>query len=965
MNLKKIIISFVVLFLGVVLVACDKEVENLAETYIQNINLLNPAAIVDDIQLQKKISGQGSATWVSDNEAVVKIEEYVDETLAANFFKGTVTRPAVGEEDVVVTLTVTYTIDGHTATREIKIKVLAEPAAMSISEILGMSVGDEVLAEGVVAALTPKGFLLDDETEMIYVYQNAEPTISVGDTVKVSGKIAVYHSAKQISNPTITKLNTEAGTYTYPEAVKVTADSLAKLYNKDSKNFNNLYEITGIIDLRGTYKDIYIKDFENPDIAIYVQYSYIDKDNANMFKGKNGAVVSFKAYSVCLDNDYYDDVVALMYLDQTFVEYTDTIGFVTVSGRNMIDIVNPRQYEVNIFPEIEGATATWSTSNEEIATVDENGKVTALAVGEVDIIVTVEGVTNKKTITVVEELADPTAVNIAGVDEILEFGVTNYTSTVEPENADPSVTWSVDDETIATIDQTGKLAANKVGKVTVTATATGTEVKGTKEVNVIAMETSDIATLLPTLSATPQTASLKGEIVGLAAKGWFLADNTGYVYIHLNKTPTGVAVGDTVRIAVKNAQIYLNANNYVYQIDARGDGEIYVYPIEEEFTELTTVDKAIDTFEYDNKTDVTKDYVEAMGTMEVYGKVWVSVTGKVIKFGSYNNLYLESATNKVMIDYNSDAEALARLGYLIDETITLKGLVYGFNKTNGWSITFFNRDGDLKQGDTVLEVKPVIMMVDQIEDELKNYYPEELEENLNLDFASTLYPDAAFKYSSNKPGSLSDGGIVVRGAENVEVTLTMSVYLNGDTTGDADGTIDIIVIVLAEGASALSVVYSTGFEADEGFEATSSYQNTEPRYQGSEGAQWATIMGAVTTTGKITGAQSLQMRSYTTLPDTYGSTITNFDIANAHKVTFKANVYSGSGTELKVYYSTDGGTTWLGEETFTIVKEIGEFTYNLPEGGVNNVRFKLEHFLKGVANRLTIDDFTVMGISSE
>ena len=123
-------------------------------------------------------------------------------------------------------------------------------------------------------------------------------------------------------------------------------------------------------------------------------------------------------------------------------------------------------------------------------------------------------------------------------------------------------------------------------------------------------------------------------------------------------------------------------------------------------------------------------------------------------------------------------------------------------------------------------------------------------------------------------------------------------------------------------------------------------------------------MGAVTTTGKITDLQSLQMRSYTSLPDTYGSAITNFNIANAHKVTFKANAYNNPGTALKVYYSTDGGTTWLGEETFTVVKAVGEFTYNLPEGGVNNVRFKLEHALKGVDNRVTIDEFTVIGISS-
>lgn len=963
MSLKKVLISFVVLFLGVVLVGCGKE-ENLAETYIQNISLLNPAAIVEDIQLQKKISGQGSVTWVSSNEAVVTIEEYEDTTLAASFFKGKVTRPAVGEEDVILTLTATFSLDGKSATRDINIKVLAMPAATTIADILEMSSGTEVLVEGVVAAVGPSGFMLDDTTEIIYVYQGSAPVVVVGDTAEVSGTLSIYYSAKQISYPTVTKINTEAGTYTYPTPVKVTADSLASLYNGDSNDFNNYYEITGIIDLMGDYDDVYIRDFENPDIAICVQYSYINKTNTAMFKAKEGATVSFKAYSVALDNAYYDDTVAVMYLDQTFVEYTDTAAYVTVSGRNMIDIVNPRQYTANLFPSTATATVVWSTSDETIATVDQTGLVTGVAVGDVDIIATIGTITNKKTITVVEELADPTAVSITGEAEVTEFTTTDYVSAVEPVNADPAVTWSVSDETIATIDQTGKLTAIKVGSVTISATATGTTVVGTKDVDVVAMSTVDIATLNPTLTATPQTTSIKGEVVGIAAKGWYLADNTGYVYVHLNAAPTNVELGDTVRLAVKKAQIYFNTTNYVYQMDARTATDMNIYEITETFTPLAAETKTVASFEYLPKTTVTVEVMNAMATMSIYGSKWVEVTGTVVKGGSNNNTYLEVGTDKVMIDYNSTAAALARLDYLVGDEITLKGLIYGYHKTNGWSITFFNREGDLKQGETVLEVKPAIMYVDEIEDEMAGYYPVEVEKDMTFDFASTLYPTTAFTYSSSNAAVLSDAGVVTRGATNTNVTITITVYLDGNTSGTASGTIEVVVTVLAAGAVPLETMYSTGFEAPD-FETGTVYNNQTPILRGPTGLQWAVTMGRPSTTAGayITGAQGIQMRSYTAAPDTYGSAVTDFNTTNAHKVTFKAR--GETSTSMKVYYSTDDGVTWIGEETFTVSTTAADFIYNLPEGGVNNVRFKFEHPYKGVAGKLTIDDVVILGIPAD
>ncbi|MDE5745604.1 MAG: Ig-like domain-containing protein, partial [Paramuribaculum sp.] len=55
--------------------------------------------------------------------------------------------------------------------------------------------------------------------------------------------------------------------------------------------------------------------------------------------------------------------------------------------------------------------------------------------------------------------------------EIKEGESVQLTATVSPENAtDKSVTWTSDDETIATVDATGKVTALKAGKTDITAT---------------------------------------------------------------------------------------------------------------------------------------------------------------------------------------------------------------------------------------------------------------------------------------------------------------------------------------------------------------------------------------------------------------------------------------------------------------------------------------------------------------
>jgi hypothetical protein len=177
----------------------------------------------------------------------------------------------------------------------------------------------------------------------------------------------------------------------------------------------------------------------------------------------------------------------------------------------------------------------------------------------------------------------------------------------------------------------------------------------------------------------------------------------------------------------------------------------------------------------------------------------------------------------------------------------------------------------------------------------------------------------------------------------------------------------IFMIVLNMNASAQEAsLYSTGFESSDGFVAAAVYNNSTIAFTGASGSQWGTYFGTPSTTGAIGGLQSMQMRWYTTTPSSLGYTYTNFDEPNVTRVTF--NAANTAGINLIVTYSTDGGLTYVGAQTFTLTTSSAPYTYTLstdPAGFSSPVRFKFQltyTTAPTATSRLYLDNVVIYGI---
>lgn len=201
----------------------------------------------------------------------------------------------------------------------------------------------------------------------------------------------------------------------------------------------------------------------------------------------------------------------------------------------------------------------WASSDTEVARVNK-GIIRANAPGETIITAkSYSGVIASCKVTVTldpSQVVHITKITIVGADKVATDGYITLAADVEPDNATCGVVWSVDDPTIAVIDQQGQLRGIKDGIVNVTASAEheGYDAKATKQIivgagapeNTLDGESKDLGWryVPPVGSASTGTLTITGmsaEDTVLAAMYDANGRMTGVVEMTVQKATASVA----------------------------------------------------------------------------------------------------------------------------------------------------------------------------------------------------------------------------------------------------------------------------------------------------------------------------------------------------------------------------------------------------------------------------------------
>lgn len=231
----------------------------------------------------------------------------------------------------------------------------------------------------------------------------------------------------------------------------------------------------------------------------------------------------------------------------------------------------------------------------------------------------------------------------------------------------------------------------------------------------------------------------------------------------------------------------------------------------------------------------------------------------------------------------------------------------------------------------------------------------------------------AFRLANNISLSIADTNFVVTpttlpataNQETVTVTFVGTQSATAVLTLTSDTT--VATVALNAVVPIDEVIYNVGFEESEEFTATSSYNNQTIRYDGPAGQQWGTYYGSASTSYPIVGAQSMQMRWYTSTPDRLGYTVTNFDLHNVTKVEFKAK-YRVQPLNVRVSRSFDGGATYGADSVYTLTLNEQNFTYFVSDSGehyATRLKFQIElpADIPTNTSHLTIDNVVVYGVT--
>ncbi|MCQ2077869.1 MAG: Ig domain-containing protein, partial [Bacteroidaceae bacterium] len=288
---------------------------------------------------------------------------------------------------------------------------------------------------------------------------------------------------------------------------ELTATSTENLYKITTTHNNSTYDLYLSGDLGDRQRHF---DIENSNIGTIDQGQYtaflMKKNNSEFTKTSDintSDVYAFQFYT--LNNGKPYNGYLLPNNETSFAEasknkttYSDNYAFqflIPVSGvalNQYTATIKVGDAPLALTATVKPSTAsdknvTWTSSNTNVATVNEDGEVTAVAAGETTITVkTNDGeFTAACVVTVTNSIIPATTISLDLTSAVLKVNdQLTLTATIDPTSA--PVEWTSDNTGIATVDQDGKVTAVAEGEATITVTSVGKpEVSASCTLNVI------------------------------------------------------------------------------------------------------------------------------------------------------------------------------------------------------------------------------------------------------------------------------------------------------------------------------------------------------------------------------------------------------------------------------------------------------------------------------------------------
>ena len=382
---------------------------------------------------------------------------------------------------------------------ELKVSKIADVRIDNNNDNIPDRFGETVVVEGYVTAASnvaaPGNSFFDviyvqDETAGLTIFGVSTTAVKLGQKVRIKGKVSSYLNDAQVALK-----NESLGLQIIDENINLVQP--IKLSTKDSMLEGKeglLVKVEGkVIRIEG--QSIFVDDGSG-ESRVYVEgYVRSSKNPGVDDEWKARINVGDKISAIGLASEDPEGH-RLRVRDSAEIEKLQDNEDVNVTGVSLdktsaeLKINESLGLKASISPaDATNKDVTWATSDEKIAKVDENGKVTAAGAGKVTITVTTKDGGFKATCEVTVRNEEVSVVKVTGVSldkttaELKINESVELKATISPADAtNKEVTWTSSDEKIAKVDANGKVTAVGAGHATIIVTTKDGNFNATCEV---------------------------------------------------------------------------------------------------------------------------------------------------------------------------------------------------------------------------------------------------------------------------------------------------------------------------------------------------------------------------------------------------------------------------------------------------------------------------------------------------